>query len=56
MAHGDKKSGISIFFPKIVVERSGLPTLANRLGTKSHSSKDVVFLLSVISSSAPPSI
>tara|TARA_B100000085_G_scaffold201302_1_gene184826 strand:- start:157 stop:369 length:213 start_codon:yes stop_codon:yes gene_type:complete len=55
MAHGDKKSGISIFFPKIVVERSGFPTLAKMLGTKSQSSKDFVFLLSVISSSAPPS-
>ena len=53
---GDKKSGISIFFPKMVVERSGFPTLAKILGTKSQSSKDFVFLLRVISSSAPPSI
>ena len=42
--------------PKMVVDRSGLPTLASILGTRSQSSKDFVFLFSVISSSAPPSI
>ena len=44
------------FFPKIVVDRSGFPTLAKILGTKSQSSKEAVFLFRVISSSAPPSI
>ena len=56
MAHGDKKIGMFIFLPKIVVDRSGLPTLASTLGTRSQSSKDFVFLLRVISSSAPPSM
>ena len=51
-----RKIGISIFFPKTVVDKSGLPTLARILGTKSQSLKDSVFLLNVDSSSAPPSI
>ena len=39
-----------------VVDRSGLPTLAGILGTKSQSLNESVFLLNVDSSSAPPSI
>ena len=56
IAVGDKKIGISIFFPKTAVDKSGLPTLARMLGTKSQSLKDSVFLRKVLSSSAPPSI
>jgi len=56
MAVGERKIGILIFFPKIVVERSGLPTLASILGIKSQSLKDSVFLLKVCSSSEPPSM
>ena len=46
----------TIFFPKIVVDKSGTPTLARILGNKSQSLKDSVFLLNVTSSSAPPSM
>ena len=53
---GDKKIGISIFLPKILVDKSGFPTLAKILGTKSQSSNESVFLLRVDSSSAPPSM
>ena len=56
MAVGDKNNGILIFFPKTSVDISGSPTLASIFGTKSHFEKDSVFLLSVISSSDPPSI
>ena len=45
-----------IFFPKTSVVISGSPTLAKISGTKSHFSKDSVFLLRVTSSSDPPSI
>ena len=51
-----RKIGISIFLPNKVVDKSGFPTLARILGTKSQSSNDSVFLLSVASSSAPPSM
>ena len=56
IAVGDKKRGISIFLPNTVVDKSGSPTLANTLGTRSQSLKAFVFLLRVTSSSAPPSI
>ena len=56
MAAGERKIGISIFRPNKVVDKSGLPTLAKMFGTKSHSLKDSVFLLRVVSSSDPPSI
>ena len=55
-AAGDRKIGISIFRPNNVVDKSGFPTLARILGTKSHSLNDSVFLLKVDSSSEPPSI
>ena len=51
-----KKIDMPIFLPNKDVDRSGLPTLASILGTKSQSLKDSVFLLKVDSSSAPPSI
>ena len=51
-----RKIGISIFFPNKVVDRSGFPTLARTLGTKSQSLKESVFLLKVDSSSDPPSM
>jgi hypothetical protein len=44
MAHGDKNIGISIFLPKTVVDKSGLPTLARILGIKSQSLNASVFL------------
>ena len=53
---GERKIGILIFFPKSIVDKSGLPTLARILGTRSQSLKDSVFLFNVDSSSAPPSI
>ena len=56
MAEGERKIGISIFLPKSVVDKSGLPTLAKIFGIKSQSLNDSVFLLKVDSSSAPPSI
>ena len=56
IAQGDKKSGISIFFPKIVVDKSGSPTLAKIFGTKSQSLNALVFLFKVTSSSDPPSM
>jgi hypothetical protein len=56
MAVGDKNNGISIFLPKTVVDKSGLPTLAKTLGIKSQSLNASVFLLRVASSSAPPSM
>ena len=48
--------GKLIFFPKMVVDKSGVPTLARTLGTRSQSSNEAVFLLKVTSSSEPPSI
>ena len=56
IAVGDRKRGISIFLPKIVVDRSGSPTLAKMFGTKSQSLNALVFLFKVTSSSEPPSI
>ena len=44
------------FFPKTVVDKSGLPTLVRTFGTKSQSLKASVFRFNVASSSAPPSI
>ncbi len=44
------------FLPKTVVDKSGLPTLAKTFGIKSQSLNASVFLFSVASSSAPPSI
>ena len=45
-----------IFLPNTVVDKSGSPTLARIFGTKSQSLKAFVFLFSVTSSSAPPSM
>ena len=51
-----RKIDMPIFLPNKVVDKSGLPTLVRILGTKSQSLKESVFLLSVTSSSDPPSI
>jgi hypothetical protein len=56
IAVGDRNNGISIFFPKTVVDKSGSPTLFKILGTKSQSLNESVFLFNVTSSSAPPSM
>ena len=56
IAVGDRKTGRLIFFPKIVVDKSGLPTFASTFGTKSQLLNESVFLFNVISSSAPPSM
>ena len=47
---------VKIISPKTVVDKSGLPTLAKILGTRSQSLNESVFLLKVTSSSAPPSM